>query len=119
VERKNRSPRRLYVLCGLVYLGLAIEILGISLTDENLHARTVPTPPLLKFVGYVGLAISSIAPVLAIAAVASAPSSIRRIPSVATKALLWIIVVAGALVSFGEFLWSCSGHPTWYMGFAG
>lgn len=78
MQEENRSLRRLYALCGLVYLGFAIQILGISLTDENLHARIVPTPSLLKFVGYVGIAISPIAPVLAIAALASAPSGIRR-----------------------------------------
>jgi len=87
--------------------------------DQHLHARIVPTPPLLKSVGYIGLVISLIAPFLAVGALLNVRSSVRTIANSATKGGVWVIVIIGVIVACAESLWSCGGHPTWYMGFAG
>jgi hypothetical protein len=108
-----------YLLSGLVFLGFAIQILGISLTDRNLHPVIVSIPLILRVVGNLGLGISFAAPFLSLAALAKAPSEIKKTATPAERRFIWIIVILAVLLSLPEWLWSCGGHPTWYMGFAG
>jgi hypothetical protein len=117
--KTNPLFRWSYVLSGFVFLGLAVQILGISLTDRNLHPLIVPTPLALRAVGYLGLAISFVATLLALAALAKARSDIRKAVTPAERRFIWIFVILAVLLSLPEWLWSCGGHPTWYMGLAG
>jgi hypothetical protein len=102
-----------------VFLGLGIQVLGISLTDRNLHPIIVPTPSVLKYVGYLGLGISFVAPFLSLAALMRVRSDVKQTISIVERKFIWVVVVLAVLLSLPEWLWSCSGHPTWYMGFAG
>ena len=108
-----------YALCGLAYLGFAIQLIGVSLTDQNYHARLNPVPIALQLIGYAGLAISAVAPFLTLAALTRITFTTKSEASPLKKGLTWAIVILAVCISFMEFLWSCSGHPTWYMGFAG
>jgi hypothetical protein len=119
MHEKSRRRRWSYILSGLVYLGFAIQIAGISLTDRNLKPRIVPTPIALQFVGSLGLVISFAAPFLSLAALAKARSDIASTASAFERSLIWTIVILAVLGSLPEWLWSCGGHPTWYQGFAG
>jgi hypothetical protein len=92
---------------------------GNLMTDQTFPPRIVQTPPLFKFLAYLGLAISSIAPVLALNALINARSVTKTIPSIVTKGFVWVIVTIGVFLSFGEFLASCGGHPVWMRGFTG
>ena len=117
--QKAQPLRWSYLLSGLVVLGFAIEVLGISLTDRNLHALLVPVPLVLKWVGYLGLAISFIAPFLSLAALAKVRSDLKRTTTLLEQRFLSVLVVLAVFLSVPEWLWSCGGHPTWYMGLAG
>ena len=108
-----------FILSSLVFLGLGIQILGISLTDANLNPTIVPTPSVLKFVGYIGLGISFVAPFLSFAALMRVRSDVKRASSAVERKFIWTVVVLAVLMSLPEWLWSCGGHPTWYMGLAG
>jgi hypothetical protein len=99
-------------------LGFAIQIIGVSLTDQNYQARIRPVPIALQFVGYTGLVISSISPFLALAALTKISFFSKGPASPLKKGLVYTIMFLVVSLSFMEFLWSCSGHPTWYMGFA-
>jgi len=103
----------------MVYFGFAIQILGISLTDKNLEPLIKPTPLLLRLLGDVGVGISMLAPLLALVAMAKIGPVIKNAATPAKKALIWVIVILAVVISLMECLWSCSGHPTWYQGFAG
>ncbi|SRR6266581_4894380 len=119
MHEKSRRRRWSYILSGLVYLGFAIQIVGISLTDRNLNPRIVPIPVALQFVGNLGLGISFAAPFLSLAALAKARSDITSTASAFERRLTWAIIILAVLVSIPEWLWSCGDHPTWYQGFAG
>lgn len=93
--------------------------MGMSLTDGNLHPIIVPTPPVLKYVGYIGLGISFVAPFLSLAALIRVRSDVKRASSTVEQKFIWVVVVLAVLLSLPEWLWSCGGHPTWYMGLAG
>jgi hypothetical protein len=109
-----------YIFPSLVFLGFGIQILGISLTDANLHPTIVPTPHVFKFVGYFGLGIAFVASFLSLAALMMrVRSDVKRASSAAERKFIWTVVVLAVPLSLPEWLWSCGGHPTWYMGFAG
>jgi hypothetical protein len=107
-----------YVLSSLVFLGLGIQVLGISLTDRNLHPIIVPTPSVLKYVGNLGFVTSFLSPYLALRALMEVRSDVARTNSTVERKFIWVVVVLALLLSIPEWLWSCGGHPTWYMGFA-
>ena len=49
----NVKPIRVaYALCGIIYLGFGLEIIGVLLTDRELHPLLRPHP----FLGYLGSA---------------------------------------------------------------
>jgi hypothetical protein len=102
-----------YILCGVVLVGFLIQLVGISLTDGNLDPLISPMPPILKSVGYTGIAISFFAPCLSIGAVVTFRKATYR-PVVG-----WMAIVLSVILSLLEFLWTSGGHPTWFQGFAG
>jgi len=114
---KPSKWRLLCVLYGLVLLGLAIQIAGVLLTDQNWVPIFKPNVG-LKLIGVVGLVITTLAPVLSLFGLNLLRKQASRIANPALRVCMWVGAVVLVLVSFGEFLWSCSGHPTWFMAFA-
>ena len=119
MQEPGRHFRWSYILSSLVFLGLGIQVLGISLTDKNLHPIIVPTPLVLKYVGYLGLGNSFVSPFLSLAALSRVQSDVKQTSTTVERRFIWVVVVLALLLSLPEWLWSCGGHPTWYMGFAG
>jgi hypothetical protein len=97
---------------------MGIQVLGISLTDKNLHPQIAPTPSVLKYVGYLGFVISFLSPYLALRALLAGRSDIATTNSPVERKFVWLLVILALLLSLPEWLWSCGGHPTWYRGFA-
>ena len=54
--------RLTYVLSGFVFLGFAIELLGMNLLDKDLHSILKPVPWSLVYLGAWGLINSALAP---------------------------------------------------------
>src|SRR5260370_14785999 len=118
--RENREClARYYILTGFVSLGFSIELVGISLSDRSLHPRIAPTATWLHLVGYLGLAISFVAPILSLAALSTVRSDIGSDASPVKRVLTWLLVILSVFLSLPEWLWSCGGHPTWYQGYSG
>jgi hypothetical protein len=97
---------------------MGIQVLGISLTDKNLHPIMAPTPSVLKYVGNLGFVISFLSPYLALRALMTVRSDIATTNNPVERKFIWLLVILALLLSLPESLWSCGGHPTWYMGFA-
>jgi hypothetical protein len=124
MERVNSTPssrtfRRtaaVYLLCGLVYLGFGMEILGILLTDKRLNPLLKPHRFFL-IVEITTLALTLLSPGLALGALTLVSSAAREITSPAGRIVIWIVVLVGFLVSMAEGMWTCSGHPTWIQGY--
>jgi hypothetical protein len=114
---KPSQWRRLCVLYGLVLLGLAIQIAGVLLTDQNWVPIFKPNAG-LKLIGVVGLVITTLAPVFSLFGLNLLRKQTPRIATPAMRVCIWTGAIVLVVVSFGEFLWSCSGHPTWFMAFA-
>jgi len=119
VQEPRPHFRWSYILSSVVFLGLGIQVLGISLTDRNLHPIIVPTPPVLKYLGDLGLGISFASPFLSLAALLRVRSDVKQTNSTVERKFIWVVVVLALLLSLPEWLWSCGGHPTWYQGFTG
>jgi hypothetical protein len=111
--------RNAYILSALVFLGFLIQLVGISLTDENLSPRIVPVPLILTAAGFVGILISVLAPALSGVALLMVKSASRNDPLQSAPTRVWGIVGVAGVVSLFEFLWTCGGHPTWFQGFVG
>ena len=107
------------ISCGLVFVAFVIQILGISFTDHNLNPIIRPAPPAWRFLGEVGLDISTLAPLLGAFAlyVVLSPVAYETMPP--KRRLVWTIALISFLLAFAEFWWSWSGQPTWLRGFVG
>jgi hypothetical protein len=107
------------ISCGLVYIAFLIQLVGIAATDENLNPIIRPAPPAWRFLGEVGLDLSTLAPLLGIFSiyVVRSPFTYEAVP--AKRRFVWGMALASALLAFAEFYWSWSGHPTWLRGFVG
>jgi hypothetical protein len=107
------------ISCGLVYVVFVIQLLGISLTDSNLNPIIRPAPLAWRFVGELGLDLSTLAPLLAICAlyIARTPVTYETPPS--NRNFVWAVAGLSFLLSFAEFWWSWNGHATWLRGFVG
>jgi uncharacterized membrane protein len=119
MQAESRQFHFSYVFCGIVFLGFAIQVLGIALTDKNLHPLIAPTPLPLRFAGNLGLGISLAAPFLSIGAMIKVRSEVKTTPKMGGRVFIWTMVILAILLSFAEALWSCGGHPSWYQGFSG
>jgi hypothetical protein len=107
-----------YVLCAAVFLGFGIQLIGISLTDNNLNPLISPAPQALKLVGYAGIAISFFAPLLSLGSLVSLFRASKRSNTPLPRKFVGTIVLA-FVVSVLEWFWTMSGHPTWFQGYAG
>jgi hypothetical protein len=118
-QARSGPPSRLvslWVLWGLVLLGFAIQISGALLTDSDMKPVLQPNL-ILKMVGIAGVVITTLAPVFAISSLSLLPRETRGMQSGLMRLLAWAGAVLLVVLSFGEFLWSCSGHPTWFMAY--
>jgi hypothetical protein len=115
----HREGWPLTVSCGLVYLGFAIQLLGICLA-AGLFPLLRPAPPSLwRYVGEFDFNLTTISPLLALFAlhVLRAPTAYEEVPG--KRQFAWRVVITTLIVSFLEFWWSWSGHPGWLRGFVG
>jgi hypothetical protein len=115
-SRTFRRTTAVYLLCGLVYLGFGMEILGILLTDKSLNPLLRPHRFFL-IVEISTLALTMLSPGLALGALTLVSSAAREITSPAGRIVIWIVVLVGFLVSMAEGMWTCSGHPIWIQGY--
>jgi hypothetical protein len=118
-QEESRRFHSTYIFCGVVFLGFAIQVVGITMTDKNLEPLIVPAPALLRFAGNIGFGISFAAPFLSLAALIKVKSDVKTIATTGERRIIWTLVILAILLSLMEWLWSCSGHPTWYQGFSG
>ena len=107
------------ISCGLVYLTFIIQLLGITFTDQDSNPIIRPAPPAWRFVGEMGLDISTLAPLLGIFAVylVRTPVAYESLPT--NRRFVWALALVSVLLSFAEFWLSWNGHPTWLRGFVG
>jgi len=109
----------LTVSCGLVYLGFAIQLLGVCM-GFGLFPLLRPAPSSFwRAVGEFNFNLTTISPLLALFALHlfRTPLGYETAPGKRPFALR--IVVTALLVSFLEFWWSWNGHPGWLRGFVG
>ena len=105
-----------YLLSGAVFLGFAIQVVGINLTDKNFHPVLKPVPTPLAYLGMWGLVLSFSAPFLAIAGMVKAISDAQDAPTSSERRLIWTVATISVILSLPEVLWTMGG-PTWYQGF--
>ena len=108
--------RLTYVLSGFVFLGFAIELLGMNLLDKDLHSILKPVPWSLVYLGAWGLINSALAPFAGIAGMFKAFSDAREASSFAERKLIFTIAIVALPISFFEGV-ATMGHPIWYQGF--
>jgi hypothetical protein len=108
----------LYLLCGFVYLGFGLEILGVLLTDKNLHPLLSPHR-FFYILEFATIALTLISPGVALSALVLTPAAARESKGAAGRIFIWLVVLVGVLVSLAEAMWTCSGHPTWIQGYPG
>jgi hypothetical protein len=95
------------------FILVAIEFLGIALTDAHL-APLFPNNPILGVIGGIGLGLSLIAfP----AAIVSVYYAAWNQPSKKLRRFLLLLSVSAILLSLFGCGWTMSGHPTWYQGY--
>ena len=114
----SNSLRSVLVLCLFVFLGVAIEIVGISNTDKLLHPVR-KLNPILQTIGGAGIALTVVSPFLALFALTKVRAASHQTDSKPAAALVWAMVILAVVLSFAESMWTCSGHPTWYQGYLG
>jgi hypothetical protein len=107
------------ISCGLVYVTFIIQLLGITFTDQDYNPIIRPAPPAWRFVGEMGLDISTLAPLLGIFAVylVRTPVAYETVPT--NRRFVWALALVSVLLSFAEFWLSWNGHPIWLRGFVG
>jgi hypothetical protein len=109
------------ISCGLVYVVFLMQLLGISLANDsiNLHLVTRPVPAAWRFVGEIAFDLSTLAPFLALSAVYIIRTAVAYETMPARRRFVWAVALISLILSFAEFWWSWSGHPTWLRGFLG
>ena len=118
MARSIKPIRSISLLCGLVFMGFAIEIVGISNTDGQLH-------PIHKFgsfplwLGISAVLLTVLSPALALCSFIFIRTAASESKTPGFKFLLWATVILAVLVALAESMWSCSGHPTWIEGYGG
>jgi hypothetical protein len=107
----------LTVSCGLVFLGFAVQLLGLGL-DIGLFPSLSPEPsPLLRTIGEFDFNLTTISPLLSLFALHILRNPVAYESAVGKRPFAWRVVVTALLLSFFEFWWSWSGHPAWLRGF--
>ena len=109
--------RKIWYLGGLIFLGFAIQIFGITMYDTHNNLGVSPLAPVFKFTGYAGIALSLLSPLFSIAALLLW-LSVRRSEHYNRSFSLALFVSGITLVAILEFFWTISGHPVWYMAYA-
>ena len=94
------------IACGLVYAVFLIQLVGVSLTDDDLRPIISPAPRAWRFVGEVGFDLSTLAPFLSLAAVyiVRTPVAYETVP--AKRRVVWTLALIALVLSFAEFWWS-------------
>jgi hypothetical protein len=118
LRRNLKSATVVYILCGLVYIGFGLEMLGFFVTDKNFQPLFRPQP-LWTYLEGATIVLTVLSPLVALLALAKVRSATREIESAPLRYLIWFVVVLGVLVSLAEGMWTCGGHPTWIRGFPG
>lgn len=98
-------------------LCLVIQISGARLIDKNLNPILRPNL-VLHSIGIAGLVIRTLAPLFPVSGLSMLRKETAGIRNPMTRVLGRIGALLLAVVSFGELLWSCGGHPTRFLAFA-
>jgi hypothetical protein len=107
----------LTVSCGLVFLGFAIQVLGLCLA-LGLFPLLRPEPSeFWRTVGEFDFNLTTISPLLALFALHVLRSPVAYESPATKRPFAWRIVLTALLIAFLEFWWSWSGHPLWLRGF--
>jgi len=118
LRRNLKSATVVYILCGLVYIGFVLEILGFLVTGKNFQPLFRPHP-FWTYLEGATIVLTVLSPLVALLALAKVRSATREITSAPVRSLIWFAVVFGVVVSLAESMWTCGGHPTWIRGFPG
>ncbi|MGD0963510.1 MAG: hypothetical protein ABSA57_06365 [Candidatus Acidiferrales bacterium] len=109
----------LTVSCGLVYLGFAIQLLGMCLA-VGLLPLLKPAPSFFwRYVAEFDFNLTTISPLLSLFALHILRTPVAYESAVGKRRFAWRVVGTALLVSFFEFWWSWNGHPGWLRGFVG
>jgi hypothetical protein len=118
LRRNLKSATVVYILCGVVYSGFSLELIGFFVTDKNFQPL-FRSHPFWTYLEGATIVVTGLSPFVALLALAKARSAAREIASAPMRYLIWFVVVLGVLVSLAEAMWTCGGHPTWIRGFPG
>ena len=107
------------ISCVLIYLSVAIQILGFACTDENFHSIFRPAPSAWRLIGEMGLDLSTLAPLLGLFVlyIVRTPVAYETLPT--RRRLAWSTAIVSLCLSLLSCWLSWNGHPTWLRGFVG
>ena len=114
----HREGWPLAVSCGLVYLGFAIQLLGILMAFDLLPLLR-QAPLMWHYVGEFGFNLSTLSPLLALFALHILKSPVAYESSPGRRQMAWMVVGSALFVSMIEFYWSWNGHAEWLRGYLG
>ena len=105
------------ISCGLVYLTFAIQLFGFVCTNPNFDPVVRPAPPAWRFIGEMGLDMSTLAPLLGLFVlyIIRMPGAYETMPT--KRRFVWSVALVSLILSFAEFWLSWNGHPTWLRGY--
>lgn len=105
------------VSCGLVYLTLAIQLFGFVCTVPDLDPIVRPAPPAWRFIGEMGLDMSTLAPLLGLFVlyILRMPGAYETVPK--KRRFVWTMALVSLILAFAEFWLSWNGNPTWLRGY--
>lgn len=116
VNPNRVSLTEVFIWSGAGYLGFAIELLGSLLSHAHYSWKLSPSADYIRTAVIVFTALS---PFPALYALSKAQRALREAYSPALRVFLWTFAILGVFVSLAESMWTCSGHPTWLLGYDG
>lgn len=105
------------ISAGLIYLTFVIQLFGFVFTDPDFDPIVRPAPPAWRFVGEMGLDMSTLAPLLGIFIlyIIRTPVAYETVP--AKRRFVWTIALVSLILALAEFWLSWNGHPIWLRGY--
>jgi hypothetical protein len=102
---------------GLVYVTFLIQLLGFAFTNPDFDPIVRPAPPAWRFIGEMGLDMSTLAPLLGLFVIyiIRTPVAYETVP--AERRFVWGVALVSLILAFAEFWLSWNGHPTWLRGY--